>query len=487
MRPDEMEADVVVLGAGPGGMAAVSAARGEGASVVAVEARPHIGGNAVWSTGYLAFVDSGMQRGLGIADNEERFVADAHRIAASVGQDYGIVWDEELVRLFARESAETYRILVQRGVQFSRFIPRPRQHSVDRMAATVDTWSYQRAFQPDFDDPGVTALFNTSARRLITESGRVTGVITTPASGEGTARRITARRGVVVATGGYQANPTLRQRYQPEFLATGPYLGIETSRGDGHLLGQAVGGDLVNMTYVAPLVIVSSSLVEDAIAVNNRGERFHDEAGPYDERVRALLSQPDRSAHYIFDSVVAAEKSTLIQQMPRAGITAETLETLSGIIGCPSDALVATVARWNDLLRTGTTDGDFGRVVMPPRRRRIETGPFSAVPMVVGANFSSGGFVVNPQMQVIDVFGEPIAGLYASGDCVGALGPIADLGGIRICGALTFGRLAGQAASRGANGPRRSSSAFGSYLPHRLGTAMPLVSLRLEEEVPRGA
>ena len=61
------------------------------------------------------------------------------------------MWDEDLVRLFARESAQTYRKLIERGVRFSRFIPRPRQHSVDRMAAVEDAWMFRRAFLPDFE------------------------------------------------------------------------------------------------------------------------------------------------------------------------------------------------------------------------------------------------------------------------------------------------------------------------------------------------
>jgi fumarate reductase flavoprotein subunit len=475
----DIECDVVVLGAGPAGMAAVASALAEGASVVAVEARDHIGGNAVWSTGYLTFVDSAMQHDLGIThDDEQHFVDDARHIFDLAAEQYGIVFDEELIRLFARESAETYRILTERGVRFSRFIPRPKQHTIDRMAATVDTWAYQRAFQTDFD--AATTLFGTSARRLVTENAAVTGVVVGSAAGHAPDRRIRARGGVVLATGGYQANPELRLRYQPGFLAGGPYLGVETARGDGHLLGQAVGGDLVNMTYVPPLVITSSSLVEDAIAVNVEGVRFHDEAGPYENRVADLLRQPERRAHYVFDSVVASEKATLVAQMPTAPIVADTLVELAHRIGVPADALLETVRSWNEIVRSQAPDTRFGRVVFPPGNRRIETPPFTAVEMVVGVNFSSGGFRTTPQMQVIDVFGDPIPGLYAAGDCAGALGPIADLGGTRISGGFTFGRLAGRAAATGQSGQRRGPGVFGAYLPDQLGTDIALVDLRTE-------
>jgi succinate dehydrogenase/fumarate reductase flavoprotein subunit len=68
---------------------------------------------------------------------------------------FSVEWDEELLRLFARESAETYRLLEARGVRFSRLIPRPKQHSIDRMAAVEDGWMLGRAFEPDFASPSV--------------------------------------------------------------------------------------------------------------------------------------------------------------------------------------------------------------------------------------------------------------------------------------------------------------------------------------------
>ena len=241
--------------------------------------------------------------------------------------------------------------------------------------------------------------------------------------------------------------------------------------------GRQSAADLINMSYLAPLVIVSSSLVEDAIAVNAAGERFHDEAGPYEERVEALLAQPGRRAHYVVDGTVVAEKQSLLEQMPGPAQSADTLEELAAVIGCPPRALVDTAERWNDMLREAGADKEYGRVVMPPGRRAIETPPYSAVEMLIGTNFSGGGFRVTEQMQVIDVFGDPIAGLYAAGDCVGALGPLADLGGMHICGGLTFGRVAGGSAARGEHATGRRAAVFGSFMPHRIGDSMPLVDL----------
>lgn len=471
-----LAADVVVVGAGPAGMAAVAAASAAGAEVVAVEAREHIGGNAVWSTGYLAFVDSEAQRREGIVDDEESFVADARRMVDDAQDRFGVEWDENLVRLFARQSAETYRILIERGVRFSRFIPRPRQHTIDRMLATEDTWAYQRAFQSDFESSNVTTLLSSRAERLVCADGRVGGVLVRGADDRLT--EVTARRGVVLAAGGYQANPKLRGQYQPGYIAQGPYLGVDTACGDGHLLGQSVGADLFNMTFVPPLVMVSSSLVEDAIAVNLEGRRFHDEAGPYDDRVDLLLEQTNRTAHYIFDDEVAREKAQLIAQMPAPAVVRPSLTSLADAIGVPPGHLTETVDQWNGFLGTDVSvDPNFGRVVLPPRRRQIRTGPFTAVPMSIGVNFSCGGFRVTDQMQVLDVFGMPVVGLYSAGDCVGGLNPTSDLGGIHISGGFTLGRVAGAAAACNARDDVRRGTAFGVSGPSSLATKIALVRL----------
>ena len=84
-------------------------------------------------------------------------------------------------------------------------------------------------------------------------------------------------------------------------------------------------------------------------------------------------------------------------------------------------------------------------MIFPEPRVGIVEAPFHASAMLVGINFPCGGFRVTSDMQVINVFGEPIAGLFAVGDCAGGLSCTIGLGGMRLTGALATGRIAGRA------------------------------------------
>ena len=445
--------DVVVVGGGPGGCAAALEAARAGASVVLLEALDGVGGNAARSTGYMAFADFEAQRAAGISDSPEDYLRDMVAEAELQQERYGVLFDTALAGRYATESADAYRFLIELGFRFGRFVPRPRQHTIDRMMDVVDVTSFGTLFAAALADAGVEVRCGVRARRLHTDSGRVTGVLWEPSGGAGpdpSPGLLEAERGVILAAGGYQANHALRSRYQPGHLAGTPYLGVDTDRGDGHLMGQAVGGDLINMTMIPPLVMVASALVEDSIAVDSGGRRFHDEAGPYDERVAALDGANGRRAFYIFDDRVHRLRRDLIEQMPGPATGAPSISELAGLIGCPSDALAASLEEWNGTVTSGTgRDPAFGRVVFGKSRLPIAQPPFWASPMVVGVNFPAGGFRVSLDCEVFDTFGDVIAGLFAVGDCVGGIAPAIGLGGVKISSAVTLGRIAGRVAGAG--------------------------------------
>ena len=431
-------ADIVVIGGGPAGMATALEASKNGASVLLLEADTLLGGNAARSTGYLAFQGFEMQHREGLDDNAEIFFKDMVNEIKRQEETYGIEFDAELAKVFAKESATTYDWLVELGFEFNRFLPRPLQHSVNRMVDVTDTSMFTKVFSDVLEKNNVDVRTSTRARRLLLEESQIVGVQTDKES-------FRANMGVVLAAGGYQANSSIRKKYQPEHMATTPYLGTHHDVGDGHIMGQEVGGELINMTMIPPLIMVGSALVEDSIAVNTLGRRFHDEAGPYDYRVQELNKQPNKTAYYIYDNQTYLKKRQLINEMPQIPSSANSLMELAQTIGSDHKALEEAVTRWNDFLTSSEKkDPDFGRVILPAERRAILEPPYFASKMITGINFPAGGFRVNADLQVLNVYGEPIPKLFAVGDCSGGLGPVIGMGGMRITPALTLGRVVGR-------------------------------------------
>ena len=431
-------ADIVVIGGGPAGMATALEASKNGASVLLLEADTLLGGNAARSTGYLAFQGFEMQHREGLDDSAEIFFKDMLNEIKRQEEAYGIEFDAELAKVFAKESASTYDWLVELGFEFNRFLPRPLQHSVNRMVDVTDTSMFTKVFSDVLEKNDVDVRTSTRARRLLLEDNQIVGVQTDKES-------FRANMGVVLAAGGYQANSSLRKKYQPEHMATTPYLGTHHDVGDGHIMGQEVGGELINMTMIPPLIMVGSALVEDSIAVNTLGRRFHDEAGPYDYRVQELNKQPNKTAYYIYDNQTYLKKRQLINEMPQTPSSANSLMELAQTIGSDHKALEEAVTRWNDFLTSSEKkDPDFGRVILPAERRAILEPPYFASKMITGINFPAGGFRVNADLQVLNVYGEPIPKLFAVGDCSGGLGPVIGMGGMRITPALTLGRVVGR-------------------------------------------
>ncbi|KIW94133.1 uncharacterized protein Z519_05449 [Cladophialophora bantiana CBS 173.52] len=461
--------DVVVLGTGPGGLASVGAA---------VEAACNdIGGNGTWSTGWVTFVNSQMQCDQGIGDSVDLFMQDCEKLIEECSVRCGVQWDPVLARLYAKESGEMYDVLTKRGVKFPRLSKRPLQTSVPRLAAVESTDQFARAFEPDFAGPNVRTYLNSTAVRLIMESGRVTGVHVRPNDSTPTFK-VFAKQGVILATGGYQANPALRQHYLPT-VRDSWYPGLPTCRGDGHLLGQAIGGDLINMSMIPPIVAIASALTDEAIAVNSNGERFHDEAGPYQYRVEKLKEQPGQIGHYIFDAATAASKERYVDQLGSGVGKANTMEELAALIRVPAQVLINSVKTWNDFVSSGEKiDPLTNRVDFTAHT--ITDPPFYTSALVPGVSLTCGGFRTTTSLQVIDVFGEPIPGLFAVGDVAGGLTPTAEMGGTHLGGGFVHGWRAGKAVATGqlAKTHHKEGRTFGQFVPQKatLELKIPIIS-----------
>lgn len=336
-------------------------------------------------------------------------------------------------------------------------------------------------------DRNVPVRLETGVKSLVTEGGRVTGVV---AEKDGQEIRIQARKGVLLAAGGFERNKAMREQYQAlpiedHWTAANPH-----NTGDGHRMGLEVGGavDLMDEAWWTPTTLVPRSdlswvlVVEKnlpgGIFVNNRGQRFTNEAAPYIDVVVGMYQDDDGKGravpcHLVFDAEfrklypvgpVAPGWAMPDSRTPRRyrdGFLhrAKTIPELAEKIGVDSAALEATVERFNAMSAKGV-DEDFGRgesgsdryygdyrVSPNPCMRAIAKPPFYAIKVEAGDLGTKGGFVTDVGSRVLRESGEAIPGLYAAGNCAASvMGRTYPGAGGTIGPALTFGFVAAESA-----------------------------------------
>ncbi len=316
----------------------------------------------------------------------------------------------------------------------------------------------------------VTLRTGAAARRLLRDpaTGRVDRVLV---GRDGAAQAIAAPRGVVLASGGFSRNPELVRRFAPD-CAEAVFIGGAGNVGDGLRMAWALGADLRDMAHIKgtfgkhPTDETNNhsclAVYKGAIAVNQEGRRFVDESLSYKLLGAACLRQPYGAAFQILDEPIfrSGDDRVRILDFHRrieegTMLRAETLAALAGMIEVPAEALAATVAAYNRCVDAGE-DPQFGRKHLVHNHgalRRIETPPFYAYPSTAAVYGTYCGLRVDPAMRVRDVFGEPIAGLFAAGEVVGGLHGAAYMTGSALGKALIFGRIAARSALGGPAAP----------------------------------
>ncbi|MDT0203199.1 FAD-binding protein [Nocardioides sp. AE5] len=333
-------------------------------------------------------------------------------------------------------------------------------------------------------DAGIELRLRTAMTDVITEgdgpTARVVGIVTTDR--DGAVRRIRARRGVLLASGGFDHNPEMREEHLPEGGRANHSLGARENTGDGIRLGQELGAaiDLMDDAWWMPSVehpagatipLVSERAIPGHVIVAGDGKRFTNEAAPYVNFVHDQLAGKHLPAWFVMDARARA-RYPFAQILPgapipkafyEAGIAhkAETLAELAGQIGVPADALEATVERFNGFVAAGK-DADFGRgesaydhyygdpTLPNPNLDRIDKAPYYAIRIVVGDLGTKGGLVTDEHARVLRCDGSVIDGLYATGNATASVmgneyaGPGATIGP-----SMVFGYVAARHAACG--------------------------------------
>jgi 3-oxosteroid 1-dehydrogenase len=335
-------------------------------------------------------------------------------------------------------------------------------------------------------DAGVTPQTNARAEELIAEAGEIVGVRITPG---GMQLAVRARHGVILGTGGFEWDPVLVNAF-----LRGPMHGAVSppnNTGDGLRMVMAHGADLANMgeAWWVPIVQIPGDTIDGhqrsrsvrlertrprSIIVNRGGKRFVNEACDYNSMAGAFHYLDPRDGYIndpawiVFDSLHLKRYGFLGVEpddpIPHWFCASADLGELAAKTGIAVDGLTRTIEGWNHKVGEGS-DPDFGRgssaydgywgderatTLAGKTLGPVDTAPFYAVPVSVGAMGTKGGPRTDRDGRVLHVSGAPIPGLFAAGNAMGGVTGRAYGGaGGTIGPAMVFGFRAGHVAATG--------------------------------------
>ena len=486
------EWDVIVVGAGNAAGCAALAARESGASVVMLERAPEdeAGGNTRFTAGAMRVVYDGVediQKLVELSDQEiedtdfgtytqDQFFDDMFRIT-----QYRT--DPDMAEILVTTSLDTLVWMRSKGIRFVPIYGR-QAFKIDGKfkfwgGLTVETNGggpgLYESLQEITKREGIETLFETRAMNLIYDGTAVKGVRVK----QGDAIKEFDCKAVVMASGGFQANPEWRTRYLGPGWDLAKIRGTRFNTGDGIRMGTDIGaatygnwsgGHAVGWDRNAPEfgdLAVGDQFQKHSypffIMVNATGKRFVDEGADfrnytYAKYGRVILEQPAQFAWQVLDAKVAHLKRDEYSIRQVTKVTADTIEELATKLeGVDQEAFLKEIKEYNAAVRQ---DIEYNPNVKDGRcteglainksnwAQTIDTAPFEAYQVTCGLTFTFGGLRINTDGQVMDTDLKPIPGFYAAGECVGGLFYFNYPGGSGLTAGSTFGKLAGTSAGK---------------------------------------
>jgi tricarballylate dehydrogenase len=504
----EEATDIVVVGGGNAALTAALAAREGGTRVVVLERAPEdeAGGNSAFTAGAMRVVYRGLddlralmpdlsEEEIARTDfgtyTEEQFFDDMARVTQNRT-------DPDLCEILVRESHPTLLWMRSKGVRFQPIYGRQAFKVEGRFkfwgGLTVEAWGggpgLVAALTRAARNTGIDIRYQSRAVRLASDGFGVHGVEVRKRDGE---RYLLRAQAVILAAGGFEADPEMRVRYLGPGWELAKVRGSRFNTGDGIKMALAIGAapvgnwsgcHAVGWDFNAPEfgdLSVGDGFQKHSypfgIMINAEGKRFVDEGADfrnytYAKYGRVILAQPGHFAWQIFDGQVLHLLRDEYRIKRVTKVRAETLEDLvAKLEGVNAEAALAEIRAFNAAVRR---DIPFNPNVKDGRRTEglpipksnwanpIEVPPFEAYQVGCGITFTFGGLRIDTRAQVLDQDLDPIPGLYAAGELVGGLFYFNYPGGTGLTSGAVFGRRAGMsaAADLAAQGPRAPKGPF---------------------------
>ena len=474
----DLSYDVVVVGGGFAGLAAAQSAATHGAKTVLVEKMPFVGGNSQINGGVYAAYTSKLA-----ADFQKKFnlvpdTAEKHIQDTLKGGDY--MGDPALVKNLVYGSPFYLDMLLSNGLKVRESLTRPGGHYGYRTYTTVngvgaDIVQVQKKM---VKEAGVEVLTLTKMTKIYREAkgeGRVVGIQVETKDGLKTIR---AKKGLILATGGFSANVEMRQKQVPTLNATLPTTNHVGATGEGISMAQEIGANTIQMSYIqlypfanpnngvldAFAVIPFSGPSAGIVYVDVNGKRYVNEGERRDVCSKAAQDSAGFPTFSIFGEEIYRKGGFITEGQMADGIKADrifkadTLEELAaeinkraykgGKINMSGAVLAQTIATHNGYV-AALKDPDFGKRIDKGVMMTIEKGPYYAIPQWPSVHHTMGGLAITPKTEVQDVWGKVIPGLYAAGEVTGGVHGTNRLGSNAIPDACVHGYIAGEVAADG--------------------------------------
>jgi len=443
-----LECDIVIVGGGGAGTTAAVRATELGARVILIEKMSSLGGNSQFAGGLLS-TNSEYQKSRGMRDSTDRYIETNYKF-------HKYTLNPAIFRRYISNTGKLFDWLIKHGfdTENTRWI-------FDDAVCLIKNRTHpgylgHPAYGPGLvgsnildlmkayiDEKKIPVLLETKVTSLLTEDGRVAGVL---ADGQNASYRIKAGA-VILSSGGFGGNMSMLRRFLPQYFSNGNYMShycLLSSTGDGIEMAEKIGAEVgrnisIGISAIShiPGTYTVRSIVNQplGILVNRNGQRFlcEDEA---DDAEFAMDLQPDGLGFYIYDRTTLLEAFKLAIENSQYGdeppkwenlepdllrekeegklAVSDTLEGLCSYIGCTPEALRETVERCNRHYEQGYDDELFKK---KENLRPIKDAPFYAIRIMRNFDVTMGGVSINERLQALRPDGSVIPGLYVTGDC----------------------------------------------------------------------
>ncbi|HEX5065206.1 MAG TPA: FAD-dependent oxidoreductase [Myxococcota bacterium] len=464
------EADVVIVGFGGAGSCAALEARAAGAEVLVLERAWAGGGTSMQASGQL-YMGGGtpLQKACGFDDDPDEMFK---YLVASCGPGA----DEEKLRVYCDGSVEHYHWVTGQGVPFKQTFlpvevgtdpytddglsytgselawpfceiakPAPRGHTAQQVGENAGQLMMEILMRRA-QEAGAQVVTDALCEPLIVErDGRVAGVVAKIGDEE---HAIRARRGVVLAAGGYIHNKDMVARYAPRTRRVRFRLGCDGDDGRGIRMGMGAGGDAIRMEAACVVVPFSRNRgFLKGVLINQHGQRFCNE-DLYQSLLGEICLWREQGRIWLALDDAVYEKPQLPTEIAAVGETWEEVEREAKCF--PPGSLSRTMALYNESAARGE-DPQFrkeARWLKP-----LTTPPFVLLDLTIEkypfwSAFTLGGLHTRHTGEVLDADGAVVPGLYAAGRNASGLPAHGYNSGLSLADATWSGRLAGRAAAK---------------------------------------